>query len=93
MDSGRTWNKSVNISHTPGASQDAQLAVGADDTIHVVFSDVSDQSVSRDIFYTSSADGGKTWSSDLQVENVSNSKTDSSEPGIAVGADGIVHVA
>lgn len=92
-DSGRTWDKPINISHTAGASRDAELAIGPDDTIHVVFSDTRAQSGSKEIFYTSSTDGGKTWSSDQQPENISNTQSDSTEPSIALGSDGILHVA
>lgn len=92
-DGGRTWLTPLNISQTPGASRDPQLAIGPDDTIHVVFADTPSDSASRDIYYTYSKDGGKTWAKDRSLENVSSTPSDSSEPSLAVSQDGIVHVA
>jgi BNR repeat-like domain len=93
IDSGRTWSKAINISKTPGASRDPEVAIGPDDSIHVIFSDTPTSDGSRDIFYTLSTDGGKTWRTDRQLENVSNTANDSTEPTIAVVPDGTVHVA
>jgi hypothetical protein len=92
-DGGHTWNKPIDISNTPGISSDPVVAVGQDNTIHVVFTDDGRGDRNRDVFYTSSTDGGKTWSKDRSLENVSNTPGDSSSPAIAVGADGIVHIA
>ncbi|MBI2810108.1 MAG: exo-alpha-sialidase [Candidatus Melainabacteria bacterium] len=92
-DYGRTWVAPINISQTPGASRDPQLAIGPDDSIHVIFADTPTAAPSRDIFYTSSTDGGKTWSKDRQLENVSNTPSDSSEPTLAIAPDGTVHAA
>ena len=92
-DNGRTWATPINISQTAGASKDPELAVGPDDSIHVIFSDTPTTSPSRDVYYTSSTDGGKTWSKDRQLENVSNTPTDSSEPTLAIAPDGTVNAA
>lgn len=93
-DGGRSWSRPANISMTPGASRDPELAIGPDDKIHVVFAETPESDVSaRDIYYSSSSDNGKTWLRDSRLENVSKTKADSSEPSIAVGGDGIVHVA
>ncbi|MBS1952628.1 MAG: exo-alpha-sialidase [Cyanobacteria bacterium SZAS-4] len=92
-DAGRTWLTPLNISQTPGASRDPQLAIGPNDTIHVVFADTPSTSASRDIFYTFSTDGGKTWAKDRALENISSTASDSSEPSLAVAPDGMIHVA
>ncbi len=92
-DFGRTWITPLNISQTPGASRDPQLAIGPNDTIHVVFADTPSSAASRDIFYTFSTDGGKTWAKDRALENVSTTPSDSSEPSLAVSPDGSIHVA
>lgn len=92
-DSGRTWVTPINISQTPGASRDPQLAIGPNDTIHVVFVDTPSSTASRDIFYTYSTDGGKTWIKDRSLENISSTSSDSSEPSLAVASDGLIHVA
>ncbi len=91
-DGGHTWNKPMDISNTPGISREPVLTVGQDNTIHVAFTD-NGRGDKKDVFYTSSTDGGKTWSKDRPLENVSNTPGDSSEPAIAVGADNIVHIA
>jgi len=75
------------------ASRDPELAIGDDDTIHVVFADTPNEAPTRDIYYSYSTDGGKTWSKDKQPENISRTPNDSSEPTIGLGADGIIHVA
>ncbi len=94
VDFGRSWSSPVNISHTPGASRDPELVTGQDGTIHVVFAEtLADDISNREIFYMSSTDNGKTWSTDHKQENISNSKSDSSEPSLAVSEDGTVHVA
>ncbi|CAN5179301.1 hypothetical protein BH10CYA1_BH10CYA1_60970 [soil metagenome] len=92
-DYGRTWITPINISQTPGASRDPQLAIGPDDSLHVIFADTPTAAPTRDIFYASSTDGGKTWSKDRQLENVSGTPGDSSEPTLAIAPDGTVHAA
>lgn len=91
-DSGRSWTVPLNITNTPGMTRDPEIAIGPDNVIHVVFSDTLSGIYTRDIMYTSSADGGKTWSKEKQLENISNTESDSSEPSIAIAQDGGVHV-
>lgn len=93
-DYGRTWSRATNISHTPGASRDPEIAVGPNNELHVVFAETpASDLATRDICYSTSYDGGKTWTEEHSLENVSQTKSDSAEASLAVGADGIVHVA
>jgi len=94
-DGGQTWTASMDISHTPGVSTEPALAIGQNDSIHVVWSDTSKGEKNRDIYYVCSKDGGKTWAKDplLPAVDISNTSGISSEPTIAVGSEGIVHVA
>ncbi len=92
-DKGKTWTHPVDISNTPGMSSDPAVAVGQDNSIHVVWTDTSKGEKNKDIYYTWSTDGGKKWAKDplLPAEDISNSPGTSTEPAIAVDQDGIVH--
>jgi BNR repeat-like domain len=95
IDQGSTWSKPMDISHTPGISTEPALAVGPDNSIHVVWSDTSKGEKNKDIFYVSSKDGGRKWAKDdlLPAIDISNTPGSSYEPVIAVGQEGAVHVA
>jgi hypothetical protein len=94
-DGGKTWSKPLDISNTPAASDEPALAVGPDNSIHMVWSDTSGGEKNADIYYSTSKDGGKTWGRDplLPADNISQTPAVSSEPTIAVGSDGSVNVA
>lgn len=89
-DGGHTWSKAVDISNTPGVCSEPAIAVGPGDSINVVWVDTSLYNNRPDIFYSSSADGGSTWS---KYEDISPTPLVSSEPTISVAHDGTVHVA
>lgn len=94
VDGGTSWSRPVNISHTPGASRDPELAIGPDNRIHVVFAETpADELAARDIYYSVSSDNGKTWTDEHHLENISSTKSDSSEPTLTISADGTLHVA
>ncbi|HEY9732002.1 MAG TPA: sialidase family protein [Drouetiella sp.] len=93
-DDGTSWSRPINISHTPGASRDPELAIGTDGKIHVLFVETPAADLAtRDIYYTNSTDGGKTWTDEHHLENISNTKSDSSEPTLAISTDGTLHAA
>jgi len=89
-DSGQSWGKAVDISNTPGVCTEPAIAIGPDDSIHAVWVDTSSNGGRPDIFYSSSTDGGKTWS---KYEDISPTPGISREPVVAIGTDGIVHAA
>jgi photosystem II stability/assembly factor-like uncharacterized protein len=94
-DGGQTWTRAADISNTPGASIEPTVAAGPDNAIHVGWSETSKGEENSEIYYLSSLDGGKTWAKDplLPAVNISNTPDKSTEPAIAVGADGAVHAA
>jgi hypothetical protein len=94
-DGGKTWTAAKDISTTPGSSTEPAVATGPDNSIHIVWSDTSKGEKNRDIYYCCSTDGGKTFAKDplLPAVDISNTPGNSSEPTIAVGQLGTVHVA
>lgn len=93
-DSGRTWCKAIDIARTPGQSSEPAIAIAPDSSIHVVWSDTSRGENLKDIFYSYSKDGGKTWGKNqlLPADNVSKTPGESSQPTIAISKDGTIHV-
>jgi hypothetical protein len=87
-DGGKNWSEPQNISRTRSAGESA-LAVGADDSIHVVWQDLTADTHPSDIFYVCSTDKGRSWS---KPENVSNTPKHSSQPVIAIDGNGLVNV-
>jgi len=94
-DQGKTWTTPLDISNTSGVSAEPALALGADDSIHVVWTDTSTGEKDRDIYYACSRDSGKKFAKDplLPAIDISNTPGSSSEPTIAVAASGVIHVA
>jgi hypothetical protein len=93
-DGGKTWTSPADISNTPGVSAEPTLAIGPDSSIHVVWSDTSKGEKNKDIYYTSSSDGGKTWAKDplLPAEDISKTPGMSSQPAITVDEEGSPNV-
>jgi BNR repeat-containing family member len=89
-DGGKGWSKAVDVSHTAGVSSDPALATGPDNSIHMVWTDTTSGETHPDIYYGVSTDSGKNWS---KAKDISNTPGVSSDPTIAVSADGAVHVA
>ncbi len=94
-DSGKSWTKPVDISNTPGVSSEPALAIGPDNTLHVVWCDTSTGEKNRDVYYSFSKDAGAHWGKDplLPADNVSKTPGSSSEPTICVDAAGVIQVA
>ncbi len=93
IDGGKTWTKALDVSNTPGASTEPAIATGPNNSIHLIWTDTSKGKKSQDIYYCCSTDGGKTWAKDplFPAVDISNTIGSSSQPAIAVGADGTVH--
>jgi hypothetical protein len=87
---GKSWATSIDISNTPGVSSEPDIAVGPDNAIHVVWKDTTSGEKRPEIYYSVSRDNGTTWTN---AEKVSELNGAASEPAIAVGRDGVVHVA
>jgi Neuraminidase (sialidase) len=84
-DGGKTWSKAVDISNTPGASMECDIAVDDKGAIFVDWTDTSTGDKSPDVMVVSSKDGGKTWSKPVDA---SNTPGVSSDPAIAAAGDG-----
>ncbi len=88
VDGGKHWTEPKNISRT-GAAMDSDLAVGPDNSIHIVWQSKASGTNSSNIFYTCSTNGGTTWS---KAENVSNTPKRAMQPAIAVDDSGLANV-
>ena len=85
VDGGATWGASTRVNHdAAGQWQSApDIAVDAAGIVHVVWSD--SRAGDDDIYYSRSADGGQTWSTEVRVND---SSTGSQHlPAIAAQAD------
>jgi hypothetical protein len=94
QDGGTTWTEPFDISNTPGVSDEPAIALAADNSLHVVWTDTSKGENKKDIYYAGSYDSGKTWSKDplLPAIDISNTPGASTEPAIATDESGGVHV-
>ena len=70
------------------------LAIGADNSIHVVWQDTTKGPQNWEIYYSYSTDGGKSWGKApaAPAEDISNTLECSSSPQVAADAEGQVHV-
>jgi hypothetical protein len=87
-DTGATWSVPAKVSGNGSACSYASVASGNDGSVNIVWQDKSGQA-EEEIFYTRSADGGKSWSNPI---NISNTPTQSSEPKLAIGNDNALHI-
>ncbi len=87
-DGGATWNPTKRLTWTPAGSFGPDIAIGASDQIHVVWSD--DNPGNDEIFYKRSTDGGATWSAARRLTWTSNG---SFKPAIAIHSTGQIHIA
>jgi hypothetical protein len=92
-DGGKTWSAPIQVSSTPGQSTHPALAAGEDSSLHLVWCDTTRGEKNQDIFYVASYDGGRKWGKEGAAEDISNTPGTSSDPVIAISADGITHVA
>ena len=88
-DDGKTWTSPKDVSGTPGNSSHPDIAVERDGGIDVVWADTTSGETSPDIYFSRSADGGKTWT---QAADISNTPGASTEPAVAISPDNSIHV-
>jgi hypothetical protein len=90
-DGGKTWSKAMDVSHTPGHSAHPVVAIGPHGSIHVAWSDTTEGKKKPDIYYSSSDNGGQSWTHAIDV-----SKTHGvyGPPAMVVEpVSGLVHIA
>lgn len=83
------WTTPVNVSSSTIKSTMADLAIGNDGNIHVVWSEWWDPDLDHDIYYSYSTDNGNTWSI---IENVCDDSHISVGPQIVVDRLNTVHI-
>jgi hypothetical protein len=86
-DSGRTWSYPVNLSRSPTGSSRLQIEIDRNDVIYVVWDEGWDRLTGQGepVFstYTSSLDGGESWSSPTSF-----SYPEGTNAQLSVGSDG-----
>jgi hypothetical protein len=86
-DGGKTWSYPVNLSRSPTGSSRAQMEIDSNDNIHVVWDEgwdkLSGQGEPLFSTYTSSSDGGESWSSPTSF-----SYPEGTNAQLAAGSDG-----
>ncbi len=94
-DGGTTWSAWKNIAPVTGYEEEdlwqehPAIAVGADNRVYVVWQGKEPEFSASQTKFTSSADGGVTWSPWI---NINPSSENRSRPTIAPGTDGTLHV-
>jgi|GEM_PF-2225210 len=68
------------------------MAAGTDGVVYVVFSGWAGTPTWTDIFFTKSADGGRTWTAPIRVNNDAGGASQT-DPSLALGPDDDVYVA
>ncbi len=88
-DMGHSWTSPLNISRTSRISTKPAIALEDSGAIDVVWRDTVSGELHPDIFFTRSADGGRTWTKALDISHTTGICT---EPAIATGPDNSIHV-
>jgi hypothetical protein len=88
-DGGKTWEKGVNVSRTPGISCEPAIACGKDGQEAIVWLDTSSGIERPDVYGVFSSDGGVSWS---KAQNISDTLGKSFDPDVAIAPDGTIHV-
>jgi hypothetical protein len=78
-------------SKAPEGSSSAELAVGPDGTIHMVWA--GNSSGNWEIYYARSTDGGVTFLPPVSVDPIAAANLVRDNPALAVGPNGIVYIA
>jgi hypothetical protein len=89
-DMGETWTKPQDISSSPGISAQPAIAVGPDDSIHIVWSDQIN--ANNRILYACSKDSGTKWTPAATIDQEDSLKH-TWVPAIAVDPEKVVHAA
>lgn len=95
-DGGRTWSDPVRVDDSSSGDQwTAALAVDARDTLHVAWYDTRTGGVN--LFYSSSTDGGVTWSPNVRITTAETSQATtrrlSEYIGLAADRNGTAYLA
>ncbi|MBN2434899.1 MAG: exo-alpha-sialidase [Spirochaetes bacterium] len=88
IDNGDTWSNILRMSYTPGGSLYPAAAVWGE-SIHVVWSNYTQNGLNFEIWYKKSADNGDTWTS---AKRITYNSGKSSTPSIAIYESNI-HIA
>ena len=88
-DGGVTWSDGVDVSRSPMPAFGPNIAVGPDDTLHIIWNDR--RNGTAQLYYSRSTDGGLTWSDPIEISG--SPARDVSAPQISVDDNGRVHVA
>lgn len=92
--SAQGWSPYEQINR--GSSYMSAIALDSHGVIHVIYDDIenpskqSSQVIYSDIYYRQSADGGKTWSSPIDLSN--SPDTGSARPHLVVDSSDTIHV-
>jgi hypothetical protein len=78
---GKNWSKREDVSNTPGVCSNPAIAIGADSSVHVAWTDSSSGEEHPDIYYACKHNGA--WS---KIKNISHSPRVSAHPSLACGA-------
>lgn len=89
-DHGHTWSAPLDVSNTNGISSHPDIAVEPSGAIDMVWRNGGHDKRISDVYFSRSADGGKTWAAPADVSNTPGVST---EPVLAVGSDNSIHVA
>jgi len=87
-DAGKTFDKSINISKTPGISSNPEIAAAGDGQLAVVWVDMSRDASTPDIWFAGSVNGGKTLGKSRDLTNAEGACT---SPGVVI-TGGKAHV-
>jgi len=66
-DGGSSWSPPSRLTYTPGTSAQPDMVIDSSNVIHLIYLDDSNPLDVTEIFYTSSSNGGVTWSAPLRL--------------------------
>jgi hypothetical protein len=93
-DGGTTWSEPVQVNDVDAGDQwMAVLAVDANDLLHAAWFDARTGNIN--LYYASSTDGGRTWSTNLRIttqETPSNARSLGEYIGLAADRNGAAHL-
>jgi len=89
-DHGHTWSSPLDVSKSNGVSSHPDIAVEPTGAIDVVWRNGGFDKRISDVYFSRSTDSGKTWAKPVDVSKTPGVST---EPVLAVGSNGSIHVA